>query len=132
MEITYKDTKTFTQTQLYELFSSVNWLSANYSERLVAAMKNSSTVFSAWDGDKLVGLINALDDGTLTAYIHYLLIHPDYQGKGVGSALVTKMKEKYASYLYLLLVTEKESVKPFYERLGFTSENTFPMQITTL
>ena len=63
--IQYRTDKNFEAEQLKELFSSVNWLSANYSERLVKALYNSSTVISAWDGEKLIGLINALDDGEL-------------------------------------------------------------------
>ena len=70
--IQYRTDKNFEAEQLKELFSSVNWLSANYSERLVKALYNSSTVISAWDGEKLIGLINVLDDGELTAYVHYL------------------------------------------------------------
>ena len=65
---------------LLVFFDSVGWLSAKYSQRLVNALAGSSTVFSAWDGDRLVGLANALDDGKLTAYIHYLLVDPEYQG----------------------------------------------------
>ena len=34
-------------------------------------MKNAHSVYSAWNGDKLVGLINYLSDGIMTAYFHY-------------------------------------------------------------
>ena len=33
------------------------------------------------------GLVAAMDDGTMTAYVHYLLVHPRYQGCGVGSVV---------------------------------------------
>ena len=62
----YLETRDFTKVQLQELFKSVGWLSANYPERLFKAMNNCETVFTAWDNDKLVGLINAIDDGELT------------------------------------------------------------------
>ena len=68
MNIKYKKTKVFTVEELQGLFLSVEWESGNYSEKLVRAMQNSSHVISAWDGDKLVGLVTyglvrALDDG---------------------------------------------------------------------
>ena len=63
MNIKYKKTKVFTVEELQGLFLSVEWESGNYSEKLVRAMQNSSHVISAWDGDKLVGLVRALDDG---------------------------------------------------------------------
>ena len=82
--IIYKTDKVFAEKDLKDLFSSVNWLSANYSDRLVKALENSDTVFSAWDDEKLIGLINAIDDGELTAYAHYLLVNPEYQKMGIG------------------------------------------------
>lgn len=63
MNIKYKNTKVFTVEELQGLFLSVEWESGNYPEKLVRAMQNSSHVISAWDGDKLVGLVRALDDG---------------------------------------------------------------------
>ena len=63
MNIKYKKAKVFTVEELQGLFLSVEWESGNYPEKLVRAMQNSSHVISAWDGDKLVGLVRALDDG---------------------------------------------------------------------
>lgn len=68
--ITYTNDRNFTQAQLEELFLSVGWLSGNYPERLWKALHNCETLITAWDGEKLAGLINALDDGELTAYVH--------------------------------------------------------------
>jgi hypothetical protein len=61
MNISYKLTKDFLCEQLQVLFLSVGWLSGNYPQRLKIALNNSATVISAWDGNTLVGLINALD-----------------------------------------------------------------------
>ena len=107
--IQYRTDKNFEAEQLKELFSSVNWLSANYSERLVKALYNSSTVISAWDGEKLIGLINALDDGELTAYVHYLLVNPEYQKDGIGTRLVEMIKQKYKDYLWKLGDTDSDN-----------------------
>ena len=37
---------------------------------------NSSRVISAWDGDRLVGLIRVMDDSELVCFINYVLVHP--------------------------------------------------------
>ena len=58
----YTDEKIFTQEQVQQLFLSVNWISGKYPERLYKALMNSSTVLTAWDDAKLVGLIRVLDD----------------------------------------------------------------------
>ncbi len=119
MGIIYTAERHFTAEQLQKLFLSVDWLSGNYPEKLLKALNNSETVFTAWDDDTLVGLINAIDDGELTAYVHYLLVSPDYQGKNVGSTLVDMVKEKYSDYLYLFLVAEAPPLIDYYRRLGF-------------
>lgn len=130
MIISYKNRKEFTQLQLQELFLSVKWDSAKYPRRLSSAIRNSDAVYSAWDGDRLVGLINALSDGLLNVYFPYLLVRPDYQGAGIGKKLVSLMLEKYRDCIRKSLIAYDEQVK-FYERCGFrTGAGTSPMFIT--
>ena len=130
--IQYKTIKEFSEKDLKDLFLSVDWSSGNYPDRLVIAMKNSSTVFTAWDGDKLVGLINVLDDGIMTAYIHYLLIMPEYQYIGIGKKLVEMVLESYKNYLRIVLIAYNKEID-FYKRCGFdVGEEKIPMFITTL
>lgn len=131
--IEYKTDKNFGEEQLKELFESVNWLSAKYSQRLVKALAQSDTVISAWDGGRLVGLINALDDGELTAYVHYLLINPQYQNCGIGTELAVRIKKIYEGYLALVLTAENKRLISFYEKLGFNViEDGTPMVFRTL
>lgn len=131
--IDYRETRVFSSSQLQELFLSVGWISGNYPARLEKAINNSDTVISAWDGSELVGLINAIDDGELTAYAHYLLINPNYQGMGIGKELVYRLKKRYEGYLYLLLIAEDKKNISFYEHYGFKIvEGATPLSITTL
>lgn len=131
--IEYRTDKTFEEHQLKELFESVGWLSAKYSARLVKALANSDTVISAWDNNQLIGLINALDDGELTAYAHYLLINPQYQKMGIGTELLSRLKKRYEGYLYLILIAENSDLVAFYKKAGFElEEGAFPMAVQTL
>ena len=130
--IQYKSIKEFSPEELKDLFLSVNWSSGNYPDKLVVAIKNSSTVFSAWDGDKLIGLINVLDDSVMTAYIHYLLVMPEYQSCGIGKELLNMVTEKYKDYLRILLIAYDKEIS-FYEHFGFEAgKEKTPMFITTL
>ena len=72
MVITYTDEKKFTKEQTQRLFLSVGWVSGQYPERLHKALMGSSTAFSAWDGERLVGLVRVLDDTEMVAYMHYV------------------------------------------------------------
>lgn len=49
----------------------------NCRDWLAKTLSGSSAAASVWNGKKLADLANALDDGKLTEYIHYLLVHPD-------------------------------------------------------
>ncbi len=132
MNIIYRDIHEFSAEQLQDLFLSVEWSSGHYPDKLVTAMRNFETVYSAWDNDKLVGMICAMDDGIMTAYVHYLLVNPEYQGKGIGRELVSKIKEKYTDYLRIVLVAYDAELN-FYERCGFKKSNdSSPMFITSL
>ncbi|MBE6713473.1 MAG: GNAT family N-acetyltransferase, partial [Ruminococcaceae bacterium] len=99
MNIEYKDIHDFEQEQLERLFLSVDWSSGHFPDKLVVAMKNYETVYSAWDQGKLVGMICVMDDGIMNAYVHYLLVDPDYHGKTIGRTLVNMVKEKYKEYM---------------------------------
>lgn len=119
MKITYIFEKKFSKDDTYRLFKSINWFSANFSERLHKALLNSQTVVTAWDGDKLVGLARALDDSEMVAFIHYVLVDPEYQGHHIASGLISMIKEKYKDYLYIDVMPEDKSNCPFYEKSGF-------------
>ena len=132
MNITYKKTHHFSKKELEELFLSVEWSSGEFPEKLVTSMKNFSAVYSAWDGDELVGLISAMDDGIMNAYINYLLVKPDYQLKGIGKNLVEKIKIHYKDYQRIAVITMGNESK-FYEYCGFEKrEDKVPLFITTL
>ncbi len=117
--IEYTEDKKFSMKQVQELFLSINWVSGQYPTRLYKALMHSSTVISAWDGEKLVGLVRVLDDSELVAYMHYVLVHPDYHSQGIAGHMVELVKEKYKDYLYIELMPEERKNAAFYEKHGF-------------
>lgn len=132
MNIKYKDIHDFKSKDLERLFLSVEWSSGHFPDKLVVAMKNFNTVYSAWDGEELVGMICAMDDGIMNAYVHYLLVDPNYHGKTIGRTLVNMVKEKYKEYMRIVVVACNDELH-FYGACGFEkSENSSPMFITSL
>ena len=119
MEIAYKDTKDFRAKDIERLFLSVNWESGHYPEKLVKAMHNSTHVVSAWDGDRLVGLVRALDDGETVAFLHYLLVDPEYQGYAIGRELMKRILAYFEKHLYIKVMPSDPKTIPFYEKFGF-------------
>lgn len=132
MVIEYKKIKDFKEKELQELFLSVNWDSGNYPDILKRAIKNSHAVYSAWDNEKLVGLINSLSDGVMTVYLHYLLVRPEYQGMRIGKTLVKLMLEEYEGFARKAVIAYDNEVD-FYKKCGFeVGEDKSPMFITYL
>ena len=130
--ITYRDTHDFTPQSLQELFLSLEWSSGHYPEKLAIAMRNFEMVYTAWDGERLVGLIGAMDDGVMTAYVHYLLVRPEYQHRGIGKRLVEMTRERYRDYLRIVVVAYNAELD-FYESAGFRkAEAASAMFITSL
>lgn len=128
--IKYTEEKTFTQDQVQELFKSVGWISAEYLQRLHKALMNSQTVLTAWDGERLVGLARVLDDSELVAFVHYVLVHPEYQGQKIAGNMVEYIRDKYKNYLYIEGMPEDSKNVAFYERHGFhVMEGGTPIQI---
>lgn len=129
----YTEEKCFAQKQVQQLFLSVHWISGNYPERLYKALMNSSTVLTVWDGEKLVGLTRVLDDTEMLAQIHYVLVHPDYQGQGIAGKMIEHIKEKYKNFLYIEGMPEDKNNVPFYEKHGFSvMKNGAAIQICNL
>lgn len=118
-KIRYTEDKIFTKEQVEKLFLSVNWVSGKYPNKLFRALNNSTVVITAWSGDELVGLVRVLDDGEMLAYLHYLLVRPDFQGRGIAGTLVNLVKEKYRNFMYIELMPEDVNNVSFYEKFGF-------------
>ena len=130
--IVYKNPHNFSKKELKGLFLSVEWSSGHFPDKLAIAMKNFETVYSAWDGDKLVGMVCAMDDGIMNAYVHYLLVRPEYQLKGIGKELLQRSKDHYKDYMRIVVVAYNDEIK-FYEYCGFEkAEDASPMFITEL
>ncbi len=132
MKIEYKELYEFSKEDLEDLFLSVDWSSGHFPEKLVISMQNFKIVYSAWDGNRLVGMICAMDDGIMNAYVHYLLVNPKYHGNGIGRTLVNMVKDHYREYLRIAVIAYNDEAH-FYEQCGFEkSKDASPMFITSL
>ena len=92
-------------------------------------MHNSTRVISAWDGDKLVGLVRALDDGETVAFLHYLLVAPAYQGQYIGDELMKRLMSFYQKLLYVKVMPSDPKTIPFYERYGFQQYDNYSAMV---
>ena len=94
------------------------------------ARTTPSVVAFTKDGERLVGLVRVLDDTEMVAYMHYVLVDPEYQGRGIAGHLVGMVKQRYHDYLYIEVMPEESKNATFYEKHGFhIMEDGVAMQI---
>jgi len=105
------------------LYRSVGW-DAPGLDQIEKALEGSLATFCACDGDMPVGMARLMGDGGMSFYIKDFAVLPDYQGQGVGRALMNAMeswiekqlKPGWAVSLELISSKGRES---FYAKFGF-------------
>lgn len=129
MSIAISTTDEITTEEVLAIYRANEWSSADKPEKLMAALRNSETLVTARKNGTLVGLSNAISDGHLVVYFPHVLVHPDYQGAGIGKKMMKVLMERYDGFHQKSLVSDFDAVA-FYQRLGFTRSGTMvPMWI---
>ena len=128
MTLRFSNQKNFDQVQLKELFTSVGWESAKEPQTLVLAFLFSSNVISCWHDDKLVGIIRSMDDSYWSTNIDCLVVHKDYQGKGIGRKLLEVLLEQIKDIKYINVAPDSRKQIKFYKKAGFSLIKGFYLQ----
>ncbi len=119
MEI--RELTTFELDVLLDLYDRVGW--TNYTQRpemLKKAYENSLLILGAYDGDKLVGIIRTVGDGSSVVFIQDILVYPEYQRKGIGTQLLREVMDRYSSVYQMELMTDNTAkTVSFYQSVGF-------------
>lgn len=114
--------------QLQRLFElTAFWARERKIEDLAIAIANSDPVITVWEGERLLGLARATSDGIYRATIWDVIIHPEYQGVGLGRKLVETLlshpRMNRVERVYLMTTHQQR----FYERIGFEENSTTTM-----
>ena len=114
--------------QLQELFNlAAFWAKGRSIKDWSIALANSEPVISVWDRELLIGFARATSEGIYRATIWDVVIHPDYQGNGLGSKLVETVlshpRMQKVERVYLMTTHQEE----FYKKIGFQVNNTTTM-----
>lgn len=78
---------------------------------------NSYMSFVAIEQNRIIGFINVISDGVLSAYIPLLEVVEDYQGQGIGKHLVEEALAATED-LYMIDVACDDDVVPFYKKFN--------------
>jgi GNAT superfamily N-acetyltransferase len=95
------------------------WAAPPDPEQHLRLLQGSAHVVVARDDSgSVIGFVNALSDGVLSAYVPLLEVLPAHRGNGVGTELVRRLMDTLVD-LYMVDVMCDPEIRPFYERLGF-------------
>lgn len=127
--IQYHHARELERDSVLALYRANGWSSAEKPDLLLKALQASHTLITAWDGERLIGLGNALSDGYLVVYYPHLLVLPEYQRQGVGRELMRRLMAPYQGFHQHMLVADGGAVD-FYRKCGFArAGRTEPMWI---
>lgn len=95
------------------------WPSPPTTERQLDILRGSFRVVLAREQGEphVVGFVNALSDGVLSAFVPLLEVLPSYRGRGIGSELMRRLIDELGD-LYAVDVVCDPELRPFYERFG--------------
>lgn len=112
--------------ELEELCDAVGW-SRRPLRKVKKAIQFSFLVVSMWEqkgaSKRLVGFSRATSDHAFNATIWDVVIHPDFQSKGLGKALMRQMIKKLRSEdISNITLFADPQVVEFYRGLGFMQD----------
>ena len=80
-------------------------------------LQSSYVFWVALENAKVIGFVNAVSDGILSAYIPLLEVLPEYRNKGIGGNLIKLMLESL-SRLYMIDLCCDFKVQDYYLKFG--------------
>ncbi|MEL7192920.1 MAG: GNAT family N-acetyltransferase [Bacteroidota bacterium] len=129
MNVRISETRDISLQSILDLYKANEWSAAEKPTQLYQALMDSHSLVSAWVGEDLVGLGNAISDGHLVVYYPHLLIHPHYHGNGIGRMIMDQMQETYGAFHMQILTADGKAID-FYQKVGFErAGETEPMWI---
>lgn len=112
-----------TANDLQELYRFTRWGRSRSIEQIARMMKGTSMCFSARCSGRLVAFCRILTDFVFRASLWDIMVHPDHQGKGLGSSLMDYSLDHPAIRGIPLIITYTSELSPFLSRLGFQHED---------
>lgn len=102
--------------QVSELLKTAG-LGSHAPETHEEAFNASHTTIFIYEADKLIGVGRALSDGQYQAAVYDCAVHPDYQGRGLGSKILDLIAARL-SHCNIILYTSPGK-EGFYLKHGF-------------
>lgn len=116
-----------TAEEYNDLHESVGW-GRFEADAVNRGLSGSLLFLSVYNNDgRLIGIGKLIGDGVLAFFIHELIVHPDFQGLGIGRQIMDTVMEYISQHAtqgaYIALMSAKPMVE-FYQTFGFWTRPT--------
>ena len=118
MEI--REYRQYDEREILPLYASVGWMAyTDQPETLCRGFENSLLTLAAYEENRLIGILRAVGDGQTIVFVQDLLILPEYQRRGVGTALLRELLARYPQVRQIeLTADDSPSLLAFYRKTG--------------
>lgn len=119
MEI--REYRTYNEEEILRLYASVGRTAyTDHPKVLRKGFENSMLTLAAYESEQLLGLIRAVGDGFTIVFVQDILVFPKHQRKGIGSALLKAILDRYSHVRQIELATDNTpKTIAFYQSMGF-------------
>lgn len=112
-----------TAKEFVDLTEAVGWGRPDL-QQIEIALKNTIYSISVEMDGKIIGMGRVVGDGARIFYIQDVVIHPDYQGMGIGTRIMENMlayigKLPFSNCNIMVGLMSAKGKECFYEKFGF-------------
>ena len=111
----------YNESEILGLYASVGWTA--YTDDPAAlrnGFANSLLILAAYEKASLAGLIRVVGDVHTVVFVQDMLVQPQFQRRGIGSALLRAVLNRYANVRQIELLTDDTpETTAFYRAIGF-------------
>jgi GNAT superfamily N-acetyltransferase len=119
MEVEIREGSLLEPAALQALFEHAPWARGRAADEILIMLQNTDYYFSAWDGKRLIGFARVLTDRVYRATLWDVVVHPDYQKRGVGEELMNRILSHPVLTKVDKFWLNTRDKFGFYEKFGF-------------
>jgi len=118
----YDSKRAVSPQQLQGLYRFTSWGKGRSLEQIDQMLDQTSLCFSVYHAGALVAFCRMLTDFVFRASLWDIMVHPDHQGRGLGSALIEYALEHPSVKDIPLIITYTSELGGFLSQKGFKGE----------
>ena len=121
MKFKIKEYDNYCERDILPLYQNAGWTNYTMQPKMIEkAYNNSLCTLVAIVDERVIGVVRAVGDGASVLFVQDIIVHSDFQRKGIGRALLEALLAKYENVYQIELATDNTTkLIAFYKSFGF-------------